>query len=147
MTHDYRLTIIMLPLEGRSKSIFIVTTVFLGISFIAVCLRCFVRLRLVKAFGWDDALMVFAMVNESPCFASKVVSGFSELLTTSSLVSQCSFCAVWNHWLIIWNGSEITRAPAGTKDHGDRYVCKFSNTCEESKNKSITNVQLKSGGG
>jgi hypothetical protein len=52
----------MLPLEGRSESIFIVTTIFLGISFIAVCLRCFVRLRLVKAFGWDDALMVFAMV-------------------------------------------------------------------------------------
>lgn len=52
----------MLPLEGRSEAIFIVTTVFLGISFIAVCLRCFVRLRLVKAFGWDDALMVFAMV-------------------------------------------------------------------------------------
>jgi hypothetical protein len=52
----------MLPLEGRSLSIFIVTTVFLGFSFIAVCLRCFVRLRIVKAFGWDDALMVFAMV-------------------------------------------------------------------------------------
>ncbi|KAJ5769484.1 hypothetical protein N7520_004043 [Penicillium odoratum] len=52
----------MLPLEGRSLSIFIVTTIFLGISFIAVCLRCFVRIKLVKAFGWDDALMVFAML-------------------------------------------------------------------------------------
>ncbi|KAJ5153451.1 uncharacterized protein N7482_009929 [Penicillium canariense] len=51
----------MLPLEGRSKTIVIVTTIFLGISFITVCLRCFVRLKLVKAFGWDDALMVFAM--------------------------------------------------------------------------------------
>lgn len=52
----------MLPLEGRSLSIFIVTTIFLGFSFIAVCLRCFVRLKIVNAFGWDDALMVFAMV-------------------------------------------------------------------------------------
>ncbi|KAJ6112199.1 hypothetical protein N7523_008260 [Penicillium sp. IBT 18751x] len=52
----------MLPLEGRSETIFIVTTIFLGISFIAVCLRCFVRIKLVKAFGWDDALMVFAML-------------------------------------------------------------------------------------
>ncbi|KAJ5965735.1 hypothetical protein N7481_012449 [Penicillium waksmanii] len=52
----------MLPLEGRSLSIFIVTTIFLGFSFIAVCLRCFVRLKIVKAFGWDDALMVFAML-------------------------------------------------------------------------------------
>jgi hypothetical protein len=56
----------MLPLEGRSQTIFIVTTIFLGISFIAVCLRCFVRLKLVKAFGWDDTLMVCAMVNERP---------------------------------------------------------------------------------
>lgn len=52
----------MLPLGGRSTTIFVVTTVFLGISFIAVCLRCFVRLWIVRAFGWDDALMVFAMV-------------------------------------------------------------------------------------
>jgi hypothetical protein len=51
----------MLPLEGRSQAIFVITAIFLGFSFIAVCLRCFVRLRLVKAFGWDDALMVFAM--------------------------------------------------------------------------------------
>lgn len=52
----------MLPLEGRSISIFVVTTIFLAISFITVCLRCFVRLWIVKAFGWDDAMMVFAMV-------------------------------------------------------------------------------------
>lgn len=51
----------MRELKGRSETIFIVTVIFLGISFIAVCLRCFVRLRLVRAFGWDDALMVFAM--------------------------------------------------------------------------------------
>ncbi|GLA87694.1 hypothetical protein AtubIFM56815_002122 [Aspergillus tubingensis] len=51
----------MIEFKGRSESIFIVTVVFLGISFVAVCLRCFVRLRLVRAFGWDDALMVFAM--------------------------------------------------------------------------------------
>ncbi|KAI2786239.1 hypothetical protein POX_g08622 [Penicillium oxalicum] len=52
----------MQPLsEGRSTAIFVVTTVFLGLSFIAVCLRCFVRIKLVKAFGWDDCLMVFAM--------------------------------------------------------------------------------------
>ncbi|KAL2861150.1 putative integral membrane protein [Aspergillus lucknowensis] len=51
----------MFELEGRSLSIFVVTLVFLILSFISVALRCFVRLRLVKAFGWDDSLMVFAM--------------------------------------------------------------------------------------
>ncbi|KAF4216374.1 hypothetical protein CNMCM8980_005283 [Aspergillus fumigatiaffinis] len=51
----------MLNFPDRSASIFIVTVVFLGLSFIAVCLRCFVRLKLVKAFGWDDTIMVVAM--------------------------------------------------------------------------------------
>ncbi|KAJ5812009.1 hypothetical protein N7474_008310 [Penicillium riverlandense] len=52
----------MLPLGGRSTAIFVVTTIFLGISFISVSLRCFVRLWIVRAFGWDDAMMVFAMM-------------------------------------------------------------------------------------
>ncbi|KAL4736301.1 hypothetical protein BDV11DRAFT_194077 [Aspergillus similis] len=51
----------MFPLEGRSLSIFVVTLVFLILSFISVALRCFVRLRLVRAFGWDDSLMLLAM--------------------------------------------------------------------------------------
>ncbi|KAL3482259.1 hypothetical protein BJX99DRAFT_252965 [Aspergillus californicus] len=51
----------MFDLEGRSLSIFVVTVVFLIISFISVTLRCFVRIRIVRAFGWDDSLMVFAM--------------------------------------------------------------------------------------
>lgn len=62
----------MLPLEGRSVSIFVVTTVFLGISFITVCLRCFVRLRLVKAFGWDDGFMVCAMVCQHSFYAQEL---------------------------------------------------------------------------
>ncbi|KAI9934333.1 hypothetical protein ASPWEDRAFT_170040 [Aspergillus wentii DTO 134E9] len=51
----------MVEFKGRSESIFVVTVVFLCISFTAVCLRCFVRLRLMRAFGWDDSLMLFAM--------------------------------------------------------------------------------------
>ncbi|KAF9894161.1 hypothetical protein FE257_009134 [Aspergillus nanangensis] len=50
-----------LPLEGRSRAIFIVSVVMLAISCVAVLLRSFVRLYLVRAFGWDDALMVVAM--------------------------------------------------------------------------------------
>lgn len=60
----------MTYLTGRSDAIFIVTVVTLCISFVAVCLRCYVRLALVKAFGWDDGVMVFAMVE----FASKLLS-------------------------------------------------------------------------
>ena len=77
----------MLPLEGRSQSIFIVTTVFLGISFIAVVLRCFVRIRLVKAFGWDDTLMVCAMVCMIDSCA--IETGLIELQLLNILFALC----------------------------------------------------------
>lgn len=46
----------------NGTAIIAVTAAFLGISLVAVCLRCFVRLRIVKAFGWDDGAMLLAMV-------------------------------------------------------------------------------------
>lgn len=52
----------MMPVEGRSKEILIVAVVCMSVSFITVCLRSYVRLRLIKAFGWDDGLMVIATV-------------------------------------------------------------------------------------
>jgi hypothetical protein len=39
-----------------------VAAAFLSLSSVAVILRCYVRLRIVKAFGWDDIVMIFAMV-------------------------------------------------------------------------------------
>lgn len=45
-----------------SEAITVVTAVFLSISLTTVLLRCFVRLHLVRAFGWDDTLMVIAAV-------------------------------------------------------------------------------------
>lgn len=51
-----------LPLVGHSLAIFIVSAVTVGLAIIAVALRCFVRLYILRAFGWDDALMVAALV-------------------------------------------------------------------------------------
>lgn len=45
-----------------SEAIVAVTTAFLAISLLTVSLRCYVRLRVVRAFGWDDGFMVVAMV-------------------------------------------------------------------------------------
>ena len=55
-------------LTGRSEVIAIVTAVFFGISLVTVILRCFVRLRVVRAFGWDDGLMLLAMVCVGSCY-------------------------------------------------------------------------------
>jgi hypothetical protein len=51
-----------LPLEDRALAIFVVSAVMVGLSIITVAMRCFVRLYIVRAFGWDDGLMVIALV-------------------------------------------------------------------------------------
>lgn len=51
-----------LPLVGHSLAIFAVAAVMVSLSIVAVLMRCFVRLFLVRAFGWDDGLMVIALV-------------------------------------------------------------------------------------
>lgn len=106
----------MLPLEGRSQSIFIITTIFLGISFIAVCLRCFVRIRLVKAFGWDDTFMVCAMVCMMgfPC-ATEV--GTDGLAVVEHLIRYMRY-----HWRIVWNWTKIQTSLAEGYD-GNCNVC------------------------
>ncbi|RDW64544.1 phosphatidylserine decarboxylase family protein [Aspergillus mulundensis] len=50
-----------LPLAGHSLAIFVTAAVMVGLSIIAVFLRCFVRVYIVRAFGWDDALMLIAL--------------------------------------------------------------------------------------
>ncbi|KAL4802433.1 hypothetical protein BDV18DRAFT_163837 [Aspergillus unguis] len=50
-----------LPLEGHSLAIFATAAVMLVLAIIAVAMRSFVRIYLVRAFGWDDGLMVIAL--------------------------------------------------------------------------------------
>ncbi|KAJ5355399.1 uncharacterized protein N7496_012611 [Penicillium cataractarum] len=50
-----------MPLVGPSLAIFIVSIVMMVLSIVAVSLRTFVRLYIVRAFGWDDALMLAAL--------------------------------------------------------------------------------------
>jgi hypothetical protein len=48
-----------------------VAAAFLTVASIAVILRCYVRLCIVKAFGWDDTVMIFSMVFSLPKVAVK----------------------------------------------------------------------------
>lgn len=45
-----------------------VAAAFVALSSISVALRCYVRLRIVKAFGWDDFVMILALVFFLPGF-------------------------------------------------------------------------------
>ncbi|KAL2864848.1 uncharacterized protein BJX67DRAFT_383476 [Aspergillus lucknowensis] len=65
-------------LEGRSKAIIIVIAVTFALSLATVSLRCWVRLRLVRSFGWDDGFMVLAMAfNVSFAICGLVGASFS----------------------------------------------------------------------
>ncbi|KAJ5238045.1 hypothetical protein N7489_008136 [Penicillium chrysogenum] len=61
--------------NGGSNAIIITTAILLGFSLITVCLRCFVRLKIVKSFGSDDVLLVAAAVSLN----GKVSSNYGEV--------------------------------------------------------------------
>lgn len=48
--------------DHQNTAIIVVPALFVSIACVAVCLRCYVRGWVVKAFGWDDGAMVVAMV-------------------------------------------------------------------------------------
>ncbi|KAK9648822.1 hypothetical protein V6Z96_005891 [Aspergillus fumigatus] len=48
--------------DDRSLEVKVVAAVFMAIASVTVILRCYVRLFVVKAFGWDDGAMVIAML-------------------------------------------------------------------------------------
>jgi hypothetical protein len=49
--------------DSRNQAILIVTAVFFGLSLLSVILRCFVRTHIIRVWGWDDRIMVLAMVS------------------------------------------------------------------------------------
>lgn len=49
---------------NRGPQLIAVVSVLLAFSLTAIILRCYVRISLVKAFGVDDYLMVFATVSD-----------------------------------------------------------------------------------
>lgn len=51
-----------MTVEGRSEAIILVTVSVLALSTLTVILRCYTRLYIVRAFGWDDTIMITAMV-------------------------------------------------------------------------------------
>ena len=47
----------------RAMAVKTVAAVFMPLATISVILRCYVRGWIVRAFGWDDGAMVFALVH------------------------------------------------------------------------------------
>ncbi|KAF2129613.1 hypothetical protein P153DRAFT_376043 [Dothidotthia symphoricarpi CBS 119687] len=60
--------------ENRGPELQVVVSTFVAVAFIAVVLRVYVRLFLVKAFGWDDSWMVAALLAQI-MFAAAALGG------------------------------------------------------------------------
>jgi hypothetical protein len=56
-----------LPTDSRATPLAAVNIAAVSLAAVVTALRCFVRIRLLKAFGVDDYLMVAAMV----CFGEQ----------------------------------------------------------------------------
>lgn len=84
---------------NRGPQLIAVIAVLLVFSLTAIVLRCYVRISLVKAFGVDDYLMIFAMVCSKPTSRHGFVSTHPQLRVTlltlpQSQISFILFCAV-----------------------------------------------------
>ncbi|KAJ6073195.1 hypothetical protein N7467_011280 [Penicillium canescens] len=100
-----------MPLVDRSLAIFLVSIIMMSISVIAVSLRSFVRLNIVRAFGWDDGLMVaalalFIMLNICCILGSMNGVGHPYEDFTSIVVFKKALVWWWLGQIIyIWAGS------------------------------------------
>ncbi|KAL5338257.1 hypothetical protein BJX70DRAFT_204705 [Aspergillus crustosus] len=89
----------MTSVEDSISDLTIAGGVLLAVPLVTVFLRCYVRIWLVKAFGWDDGLMVLAMcfhIVLSICVIGAGVVGIGE----GGRVTPQSLVAMMKYWWI-----------------------------------------------
>lgn len=52
-------------MENRGPMLLVLNGTFMGLMLWSMALRIWVRLGLVKSWGWDDSLMAIAVVRDS----------------------------------------------------------------------------------
>ncbi|KAJ5711386.1 hypothetical protein N7488_005542 [Penicillium malachiteum] len=79
-----------LKLVGHSLAMLTIESIMMGLAIIAVALRGFVRLYIVRSFGWDDSVMVGALVRIHPRVTDAIKSDLSSVVFIGLCV--CSIC-------------------------------------------------------
>ncbi|KAJ5934041.1 hypothetical protein N7466_003588 [Penicillium verhagenii] len=100
-----------MPLEGRGLAIFTLSVVFMFICILTVSLRCFVRSYIVRAFGWDDVLMLIALalfIVLAICCMIGTSNGVGHQITDFTSISVYKTALTW-WWLsqvfYIWSSA------------------------------------------
>ncbi|KAJ5906073.1 uncharacterized protein N7473_002989 [Penicillium subrubescens] len=97
-----------MPLVDRSLAIFVVSVVMMIISIVTVSLRAFVRLYLVRGFGWDDALMIASLglfVTLAACCMIGSTNGIGHAYTDFTSLDVYKRALLWwwlGQMLYIW---------------------------------------------
>lgn len=84
----------MAAVENRGPQLLAVILTLLVFAFTATLLRCYVRIKLVKAFGLDDYLMVAALVGDEPHLRANLNAHRQLLTYIQPQISFILFCAV-----------------------------------------------------
>ena len=105
-------------MEGRAAQITAVMALFLGLSWIFVALRCWVRIKMTKSFAIDDWLTLASLVN-SP---SKVYMFLLRGMFDSQLTTIHSLGVIHNLRRIRLHGQSLGHRPA----YGDTQATCYS---------------------
>ena len=54
------------PSDNRAYILIIIVSLTLALALVLICCRFYVRIKLTKNLGWDDALIVLAAVSINP---------------------------------------------------------------------------------
>lgn len=60
--------------HSEGNAILTISIVTLIAAFACVCLRCFIRIRLISNFWWDDGAVVLALVRSVPSTGIEQIS-------------------------------------------------------------------------
>ncbi|BCS21212.1 putative PTH11-like integral membrane protein [Aspergillus puulaauensis] len=85
-------------MADQSTALCGVPAAFVALSSISVALRCYVRLRIVKAFGWDDFVMILALllyIMLCGCMIGAYVWGTGKNLSELTRKQRSNAMAYW----------------------------------------------------
>lgn len=71
-------------MENRSNQVLAVAILFISLTWLTVGMRCFVRIRMLKSFGYDDWAMLITQVRVEVVFREILIniSSYSSLPTS-----------------------------------------------------------------
>ena len=79
-----------LPISNRPETIYGAVVPFLIISWCAICMRIYVRSRIMRDLGWDDLFVVLAACSNTAASALVLYCEYNDYMAYTSTYTMCS---------------------------------------------------------